>query len=423
MDMKITRIAAHEILASGGYPTIEAEVTLESGEVGIASVPYGASAGSHEASVLVDEGEKRFQGKGMLKAIENVEKEIAPVLLGKDASDQQLIDQTMIDLDGTPQKTKLGGNAILAVSIATARAAASEKKTQLYKHLAETFSTGVDFEQLPKPMVVVIEGGKHADETTDLQEYCITGIGDNLSTKCVQMCLESYHALSKVLKQNHLSTNVGNEGAFAPNGIVSNEAPFEYILEAIEKAGYEPGKDLAISIDAAASEFYKDGKYVLGIENRSLTASELIAYYESWFKKYPITTVEDMLHEDDWENWVQLKKVCDTHQVALVGDDLTVTNIERLQKAIDMDAISAILIKLNQIGTVTETVQTCLLAKKHGMMTIPSHRGGGETNDTAMVDLAVAVGGTYIKVGPTRGERVSKYNRLMEIERELRGTV
>lgn len=420
--MKIAQITAHEILASGGYPTLEAEVTLDSGTVGVASVPYGASAGSHEASVLVDNDKSRYHGKGMLQAVDNVEQKIRPVLLGKDASDQALIDQLMIDLDGTEQKSVLGGNAVLAVSVAVARAAAAERKLPLYKHLSTTFSTGVDFSQLPKPMVVVIEGGKHADETTDLQEYCITGIGDISSTESVRKCLESYHVLSKVLKKNGLSTNVGNEGAFAPNGIATNEAPFQFILQAIEEAGYEAGKDLGISIDAAASEFYKDGKYHLSIENKTLSASELISYYEKWLQKYPIVTVEDMLAEDDWDNWVQMKKMTDKYKVQLIGDDLTVTNIPRLQKAIDMKAMSAILIKLNQVGTVTETVNCCMLAKKHGMMTVPSHRGGGETNDTAMVDVAVAVGGKYIKVGPTRGERVSKYNRLMEIEREVRNS-
>ena len=268
---------------------------------------------------------------------------------------------------------------------------------------------------------MVIEGGKHADETTDLQEYCITGINPaDTSAESIRKCLESYHALSKVLKKNNLSTNVGNEGAFAPSGISTNEAPFEFILDAIDRAGYIAGRDLGISIDAAASEFYKDGTYHLSIEEKVLTAEELIAHYEGWFKKYPIATVEDMLDEDDWEHWVKLKQVTDRYNIQLIGDDLTVTNKVRLQKAIDLDAISAILIKLNQIGTVSETIETCLLAKSHGMMTVPSHRGGGETNDTAMVDVAVAVGGRYIKVGPTRGERVSKYNRLMEIERELR---
>lgn len=418
--MKISSIDAYEVLASGGYPTLEVKVTLDSGAEGIASVPYGASAGSHEASVLTDDDKNRYHGKGMLLAAKNVTEKIKPALLGKDASQQKEIDTLMIDLDGTPQKTVLGGNAILAVSVAVARAAAAEKKIPLYKHLAATFQTGVDFSQLPKPMVVVIEGGKHADDTTDLQEYCITGIGNESSAESVRKCLETYHTLSKVLKKNKLSTNVGNEGAFAPNGIPTNESPFQFILEAMTQAGYTPGKDLGISIDAAASEFYKDGKYNLSIEHKSLTADELITYYEQWFKKYPIVTVEDMLSEDDWDNWVKLKKVTDAHKVELIGDDLTVTNKERLQKAIDMQAMSAILIKLNQIGSVTETIETCMLAKQHGMMTVPSHRGGGETNDTAMVDLAVAVGGKYIKVGPTRGERVSKYNRLMEIEREVR---
>jgi enolase len=419
--MNISKIAAYEILASGGYPTLEVKVTLDSGAEGIASVPYGASAGSHEASVIVDEDPKRYHGKGMLKAKKSVLEKISPQLLGLDASRQKEIDHKMIEMDGTVQKTVLGGNAILAVSVAVARAAAAEKKVPLYKHLADTFETGADFFQLPKPMVVVIEGGKHADQTTDLQEYCITAIGDQLSTESVQMCLESYHCLSKILKENKLSTNVGNEGAFAPNGIPTNESPLDYIVKAIEMAGYTPGKDVGISIDAAASEFYKDGRYHLKIEDRSLSAEELIEYYTEWFKKYPIVTIEDALAEDDWDNWVKLKKVTDAHKIELIGDDLTVTNKERLQNAINLEAISAILIKLNQIGSVSETIETCMLAKQHGMMTVPSHRGGGETNDTAMVDLAVAVGGKYIKVGPTRGERVSKYNRLMEIERELRG--
>jgi enolase len=419
--MKISHIDAYEVLASGGYPTVEVKVTLDSGAAGTASVPYGASAGSHEASVITDGDKARYNGKGMLTPCQHVLNDISPLLLGKDASDQRAIDQIMLDADGTPQKTKLGGNAILAVSIAVAEAAAQERKLPLYRHLADTFATGADFAQLPKPMVVVIEGGKHADETTDLQEYCITGINaQDTSAESIRKCLESYHALSKVLKKSGLSTNVGNEGAFAPNGISTNEAPFEFILNAIEQAGYLAGTDLGISIDAAASEFYKDGKYHLSIEDKLLSSDELIAHYEEWFKKYPIATVEDMLHEDDWAHWVKLKQVTDRYNIELIGDDLTVTNKVRLQKAIDMDAISAILIKLNQIGTVSETVETCMLAKSHGMMTVPSHRGGGETNDTTMVDVAVAVGGRYIKVGPTRGERVSKYNRLMKIERELR---
>jgi enolase len=419
--MKIKEIKAYEILASGGYPTVECKVTLESGVSAKASVPYGASAGTHEATVLNDEDPKRYNGKGMLKACANVNDIIAPALVGMDAENQRAIDEKMIEMDGTDNKAKLGGNAILAVSIAVANAAADEMKKPLYRHITDTFQTGETYDKLPNPMVVVIEGGKHADETTDLQEYCITGIADISPSENIRHAMESYHALGKVLKGNGLSINVGNEGAFAPNGIPTNESPFQYILEAIKNAGYEAGKDLAISIDAAASEFYKDGKYNLSIESKSLTAAELSAYYETWLQKYPIVTVEDMHHEDDWDAWVAFKQICDKYKVSLIGDDLTVTNVKRLQKAIDLDAISDILIKLNQIGSLTETVDTCMLAKKNNMSFVPSHRGGGETNDATMVDLAVAVGGKFIKVGPSRGERVSKYNRLMEIERELRG--
>ncbi|HCC84488.1 MAG TPA: phosphopyruvate hydratase [Candidatus Pacebacteria bacterium] len=418
--MKIKSVAAYEILASGGYPTVEARVELESGFVGITSVPYGASAGSHEASVLMDGDQARYNGQGMLRVVKTIQETIAPLVIGLDAADQRALDETMITADGTPNKSQFGGNAILAVSLAAAQAEAAAQKKPFYKHIAETFQTGVDFSNLPSPMVVVIEGGKHADDTTDLQEFCISAVGDGSAAEKVRWAMEAYHALKKVLKANKLSTNVGNEGAFAPNGIPSNEAPFQYILEAIKNAGYVAGKDLSISIDAAASEFYHDGKYDLKVEGRQLTAAELMAYYESWLQKYPIATIEDMLAEDDWDNWVMMKQLADKYQVELIGDDLTVTNQERLQKAIDLNAISAILIKLNQIGTLTETVDCCMLARKHGLMTTTSHRGGGETNDAAMVDLAVAVGSRFIKVGPTRGERVSKYNRLLAIERELR---
>lgn len=417
--MKITKISVYEILASGGYPTIEAYVELEDGSSATASVPYGASAGSHEATVMMDEDTSRWNGKGMQKAISNINTVLAPALMGKDAYDQRAIDQLMLDLDGTPNKAKLGGNAILALSIAVANAAASSKKVELYRHIIDTFQTGVDLKTLPQPMVVAIEGGKHADETTDLQEFCFSASRKASVKENVRMIMECYHALAKVLKKNKLSTNVGNEGAFAPNGIPTNEAPFTYMLEAINQAGYKPKEEVGFSIDAAASEFYQEGKYNLAVEKRTLTADELIAYYESWFQKYPINTIEDGLHEDDWDNWTKLKVVVDKYGIPLIGDDLTVTNPVRLQKAIDQNAISAILIKLNQIGTLTETVDCCLLAKKHGLMTTTSHRGGGETNDATMVDVAVAVGSAFIKVGPTRGERVSKYNRLMAIERQL----
>ncbi len=417
--MKITKISAYEILASGGYPTIEAYVELEDGSHATASVPYGASAGSHEATVMMDEDTSRWNGKGMQKAISNINTVLAPALMGKDAYDQRVIDQLMLELDGTPNKARLGGNSILALSIAVANAAASSKHVELYRHIIDTFQTGVDLKSLPQPMVVAIEGGKHADETTDLQEFCFSATRKSSVKENVRMIMECYHALAKVLKKNKLSTNVGNEGAFAPNGIPTNEAPFTYMLEAINLAGYKPKDEVGFSIDAAASEFYQEGNYNLAVEKRTLTADELIAYYESWFKKYPINTIEDGLHEDDWDNWTKLKVVTDKYGIPLIGDDLTVTNPVRLQKAIDQNAISAILIKLNQIGTLTETVDCCLLAKKHGLMTTTSHRGGGETNDATMVDVAVAVGSAFIKVGPTRGERVSKYNRLMAIERQL----
>jgi enolase len=420
--MKIKSIQAQEILASGGYPTIEVITTLEDGTQGRASVPYGASAGSHEATVLMDGDATRWHGKGMLHAIANIEEKISPVVVGMDAYDQRKLDQEMIALDGTPNKASLGGNAILAVSVAVANAAANSKKTELFAHIVDTYQTGVDLTKLPQPMVVAIEGGKHADETTDLQEYCFSVVRKGATVADnIRMIMETYHQLGKVLKENKLSTNVGNEGAFAPNGIPSNEAPFAYMIEAIKRSGYQAGKDIGFSIDAAASEFYKDGKYDLKVEKRQLMAAELIAYYETWLSKYPIVTIEDMLAEDDWDNWTKLKIVADKYKVPLIGDDLTVTNVKRLQRAIDVNAISAILIKLNQIGTLTETVDCCVLANRHGLMTTTSHRGGGETNDATMVDVAVAVGSAFIKVGPTRGERVAKYNRLMEIERILTG--
>lgn len=418
--MKIKQIIAHEILASGGYPTIEACVTLENEISACASVAYGSSAGSHEAVMLTDQDPQRYGGKGVLQAVKNVVKIIAPQLIDQEATDQRAIDNMLIKLDGTENKSKLGGNATLAVSLAVAKAVAKSNQLPFYQYLIEYYQTGVDLSQLPNPMVVVIEGGKHAHQTTDLQEYCLSALGADGPTANIQRVLESYHQLKSILQEEGLSTNVGNEGAFAPNGIPNNEAPLKYIEQAISQAGYQPGQDIGISIDAAASEFYQDGFYNLSIENKKLTGAELIAYYEQWFKKYSsLITVEDMLAEDDWDNWVKLNQVCKKYNLELIGDDLTVTDQIRLQKAIDLQAISSILIKLNQIGTLTETVDTCLLARRHNMMTVPSHRGGGETNDTSMVDLAVAVGSRFIKVGPTRGERISKYNRLLAIEREL----
>lgn len=417
---KIKKIFAREILASGGYPTIEAIVQLESGKVGIASVPYGVSVGSAEAMILTDQDPKRYQGKGVLKAIKNVDSVIAKEIVGLDSFNQRLIDEKMIKLDGTERKSKLGANAILAVSLAIAKASAKEKGLPLYKYIAQTFQTGVDFSILPKPMVVVIEGGKHADKSTDFQEYCLVALKDDYVKENIRKVLEVYHQLKEILKFKGFSTNVGNEGAFAPTGIENNELPINYIIQAIEKAGYRVNEDIGISLDAAANEFYQENQYYLSLENKKLTSGEIIKYYENLFKKYPIISLEDGLQENDWENWRKLNEMAKKYNVEIIGDDLIVTNLKRLKKAIEMKAISAVLIKPNQVGSLTETIDCCLLARKNKLITVPSHRGGGETNETILVDLAVAVGSQYIKVGPTRGERVCKYNRLMEIEEELR---
>ncbi len=419
---KIKTIKAREILASGGAPTIEATVILESGASGEASVSYGASAGSKEAFVILDGDKSRYNGKGMLTAIKNIVEIIAPALIGQEG--QENIDKLMIDLDGTENKSRLGGNAILAVSMAYARAEASDRKIELYEYLREIYGLEKT-NSLPKPMVVMIEGGKHADETTDLQEYLVSAIGEKSAAENVRMEEEIYDALKKVLKIEGLSINVGNEGAFAPNGISSNEKPMEYLVEAIKNAGYTPGVDAGISIDAAASEFAKTNlelgitNYELRIENRTLNSEELIEYYASWIEKYPFVSWEDMLSEFDWESWSKLTERIGG-KFPNIADDLTVTNTKIWQEAIEKKAADAILIKLNQAGTVSETIECCKLAKANNFWTITSHRGGGESNDTFMVDLAVAVGSEYIKCGPSRGERVIKYNRLMRIEEEIK---
>lgn len=414
--MKIKQIFAREILASGSDPTIEVEVTLDNGVKGEASVPYGASAGSREAFVLTDNDKSRYGGKGMLQAVANVNEKIAPVLVGMEADDQRAIDEKMIELDGTENKSNLGANAILGVSLAVAHAVANSKDLPLYKYIREVFNLPINEYYLPNPMMVVIEGGKHAHNSTDLQEFIVSVIGNESAKENVRMGIEIYQSLKKHMKELDFNTNVGNEGAFAPSGLGNNEKPLELILEGIKKAGYVPGTDAGISLDAAASEFFEDGKYNLSIEGKVFTSAELIEYYMPWFEKYPIITIEDMLHEDDWANWIPLTV---KSPVPNIADDLTVTNMKWLQKAIDEKSANAILIKLNQIGTLTETVDCCMLARKNGFMTVVSHRGGGETNDTSMVDLAVAVNSGFIKVGPSRGERVSKYNRLMRIEEEL----
>lgn len=413
--MNIVKIQSREILASGGAPSLEVKVVLDSGASGVASVSYGASAGSKEAFVLLDGNPKRYNGQGMLKAVENVNKKIAPLLVGKSFIDLRAVDAAMIEADGTENKSNFGANAILGVSMAAARAEAAAKKMELYEYLREAFGVSGTI-TLPKPMVVMIEGGKHADNSTDLQEYLLAVTKDQPAAENVRMAMEIYQSLKMVLRQEKLSTNVGNEGAFAPEGIANNERPIDLIVKAINAAGYHPGTDAGISLDAAASEFYRDGAYVLKTEGKTLSASELIETYASWFAKYPMVTCEDPLSEFDWDNWPSITAKAG---IPIVADDLTVTNVKLWQEAIDKKAANAILIKLNQAGTVTETVDCCLLAKRYNFATIPSHRGGGETNDTFLVDLAVAMGSTWIKVGPTRGERVCKYNRLMEIEEIL----
>lgn len=414
----IKKIKAREILSSGSTPSVEVKCELGSGSVGIASVPYGASAGVHEAFVLLDGDKSRFNGKGMLKAVNNVNTIIAKKILEMNAFDQRKIDETMIELDGTENKKKLGANAILGVSVAVARAAANEKKLPLYKYIRDVFELPIKNFILPNPMMVEIEGGKHADESTDLQEYIISPMGGKNAKENVRYGIEVYLSLKKVLKEKGYSVNVGNEGAFAPVGLKTNEEPLKLFVEAIERAGFKAGKDVGISLDPAASEIFENGKYVLKKENKMLTSEEMIDYFENWVNKYPIITLEDALHEDDWDNWPKLTERLGK-KIPIIGDDLTVTNIKRLQKAIDLKAINSILIKLNQIGTLTETVDCCMLARKNNFMTVVSHRGGGETNDTTMIDLAVAVNSGFVKVGPSRGERVEKYNRLMEIEDEL----
>jgi enolase len=400
---------------------VEVTVTLESGAVGEASTSYGASAGSYEATVLLDDDEKRYNGKGMLGAVLNINSIIGPEVVEMEASRQRELDEKMISLDGTEFKTKLGGNAILGVSMAVAKAEAEEEKLPLYKYLQKVYKLDPT-NTLPKPMVVMIEGGKHADNSTDIQEYLVSSLGVKSAAGHIRAQLEIYEALKKILKNEDLSTNVGNEGAFAPGGILSNEKPIEYLVEAIKNAGYEPGIDAGISIDAAASEFAKTNSelritnYELRIENKTLTSAELIEYYLSWLPKYPIVSFEDMLDENDWENWTVLTSKMGN--MPNIADDLTATNLKRWQKAIGMKAATAILVKLNQAGTVSETIDCGQLALENSMWTVVSHRGGGETNDTFMVDLAVAVGSEYIKCGPTRGERVAKYNRLMRIEEE-----
>jgi len=408
----IEDVQAREILDSRGSPTIEVAVLLIGGARGVAAVPSGASTGAHEAVELRDGDKKRYGGKGVLKAVRNVNDTIREALVGRDANEQVLVDELMIKLDGTANKGKLGANAILGVSLAVARAAANANQQPLYRYIG-----GVSARTLPVPMMNILNGGKHADNSTDMQEYMVLPVGAPTFHEALRMGAEVYQGLKKVLHDKKLNTNVGDEGGFAPS-LSSNREALEVIVAAIEAAGYKPGVDIFLGMDPAASEFYQDGKYVLAREGRTLTSSEMVDLYEQWLNDYPIITIEDGLAEDDWEGWAQLRQRLG-HRVQLVGDDLFVTNTERLKRGIQEHSANSILIKLNQIGTLTETLAAIEMAKCAAFTAVVSHRSG-ETEDTTIADLVVATNAGQIKTGaPARSERVAKYNRLLAIEDEL----
>ena len=408
----IENVNAREILDSRGNPTIEVRVELLDGAMGVAAVPSGASTGSHEALELRDKDPKRFGGLGVLNAVANVNDEIGPALEGLSVTEQASLDETMLKLDGTPNKSRLGANAILGVSLAAAHAAAAESGLPLYRYMG-----GAGARLLPVPLLNILNGGKHAQDSTDLQEFMIAPSGARSFAQALQMGAEIYQSLKKVLRGKGLNTNVGDEGGFAPS-LKSNQEAVEVIVAAIEAAGYKPGKDCFLALDSAATELFKDGKYVLAKEGKSLTSAEMIAFYRKLVSAYPIISIEDGMAEDDWEGWKLLNKKLGG-RVQLVGDDLYVTNIERLARGIEEKSSNSILIKPNQIGTLTETLAAVQMAQHAGWTAVISHRSG-ETEDTTIADLSVAWSAGQIKTGaPCRSERVAKYNRLLEIEKEL----
>ncbi|MDI6716210.1 MAG: phosphopyruvate hydratase [Actinomycetota bacterium] len=408
----IDQIIGREILDSRGNPTVEVEVILESGVSGKALVPSGASTGVYEALELRDADPGRYLGKGVQKAVDNVNNIIGPELVGMDSADQRLIDMAMIDLDGTDNKSRLGANAILGVSIAVAKAAANFLELPLYQYIG-----GVNSHVLPIPMMNILNGGVHADNNVDFQEFMIMPVGAPSFKEALRMGVEVYHNLKRVLKAKKLNTSVGDEGGFAPN-LSSNEEAIREIITAIEESGYIPGQDIYIALDPASSEFYKDGKYVLEGEGRTLTPSEMVAYYAELTEKYPILSIEDGMSQDDWDGWAQLTEKIG-EKVQLVGDDLFVTNVKRLETGIKTGTANSILIKLNQIGTLTETLDTIEMAQKANYTTVISHRSG-ETEDVTIADLSVAVNAGQIKTGaPARTDRVAKYNQLLRIEESL----
>ena len=427
MSSKITRVHARQVLDSRGNPTVEADVLLESGAFGRAAVPSGASTGEHEALELRDGDKSKYLGKGVLKAVANVNSEIAKAVIGTDAADQRALDHKMITLDGTPTKSRLGANAILAVSMAAARAAAVAVKQPLYKYLSR-YSTDSSANLLPVPMMNILNGGAHADSSVDFQEFMAMPVGAPSFREALRWGVEVFHALKATLKKHGYSTAVGDEGGFAPS-CKSNEEAIQIVLEAITAAGYKPGEQVSIALDPAASEFYDkaSGKYLFKKSDKSVHSSaEMAAYWTSWVEKYPIVSLEDGMAEDDWSGWKSL-----THSVGsktskkkiqLVGDDLFVTNTERLSRGINEGIANCILIKLNQIGSVTETIDAIELARKAGYNSVISHRSG-ETEDTFIADLAVATAAGQIKTGSgSRTDRIAKYNQLLRIEEELGGT-
>ena len=417
--MKIKNIYAREILDSKGHPTVEAEVILEDGIKAMGQVPSGASTGSTEAVELRDGDSKRYNGKGVLKAVENVKTKIRDVLVGQNAYNQKKIDQLMIDADGTENKASLGGNAIVAVSMAVCRAASLSQKIPLYKYFGQ-ISGNKEF-VLPQPQILILEGGKHGNWSTDIQEYFVIPKKEKFESfaEKLRVGTEIFHSLEKILKEKNYSTGVGYEGAFMPKQIKSNEEAFQLMLEAIEKAGYKPEEEIVLGLDAASSEFYQDGHYVLKSGNGiKLTPREWTNKVIKWTEKYPIWSMEDIHAEKDWDEWVYFTSKVGSH-IQVVGDDLLTTNVKRIQKAIDLKAVNSVLIKLNQIGTVTETINAIKLSDSAGFTTVVSHRGG-ETNDDMIADLVVGTSSWQSKFGgPDRGERLAKYNRLLRIEEKL----
>jgi enolase len=412
---EIVAISAREVLDSRGNPTVEADVILESGALGRAAVPSGASTGEHEAVELRDGDKSHYLGKGVLQAVANVETVIAPELEGMDASNQRLLDKTMIDLDGTPNKAKLGANAILAVSMAASRAVAQTLEVPLYRYLG-----GVNACILPTPMLNVMNGGVHADSNVDFQEFMIVPVGAESFSEAIRWATETFHTLKSVLKKKGYNTAVGDEGGFAPN-LHSNAEPIELILEAIEAAGYKPGEQIAIALDPASSEFYdtEKKKYIFKkSDKRELSSEEMVAFYDNWTRQYPIISIEDGLAEDDWAGWKLLTDKIGS-RIQLVGDDIFVTNTKRIQRGIEEGVANSILIKVNQIGTVTEALEAIELGRRYGYTSVISHRSG-ETEDTFIADLAVATGVGQIKTGSaSRTDRIAKYNQLLRIEEEL----